>query len=306
MSRVAAVLAATCTAMVLVAFGVHRWRLADETERIARRLGVALPPATRWVRTEPLVRALPGLGALGRKADAAGGRLGATDLLLLWALLAYPLARAASPLFGSTAGPLLVTALLPVATWTALDAVARRRRDRVVAQLPDLVRHLAAGARAGLSLSGSLLHAANDIGEPTASELRRVVTAIELGTLPAAAVEQLAERLGSPDIDVLTNALAIQQRSGGDLVALLSRLADGLEAARRARREVRAITAGPGAQAYLAAALGLGGAALGNGVTDGGLDRALHKPLPALLFAVSVGLLLAAVLVIRRMTRIVE
>ena len=57
-------------------------------------------------------------------------------------------------------------------------------------------------------------------------------------------MENLGERLPSRELSVLVSTLAIQQRSGGDLVRALSDMAATLEARRETQREVKTLMAG--------------------------------------------------------------
>lgn len=283
---------------------VYGWLTLRAEERIRRRVGAAAAQGRRWARTDAVLARVPGLRRFARRLDDARLPLRLTDLLLLSAGAGWIVHRLAAALLGPTAALPLTFVTVPALTWAVVDAVARRRRSRVLAQVPDLVLLLAGAAKAGLSMSASLRYAAADIAEPTSSELERVVLAVEFGTPIEDALSELATRLDLPDLDVLTSAISIQQRSGGDLVVLLTRLAGGLDAARRARREARGATAGLSSQAYLAAGLGLGGAALANRITGDGLERALHRPVTAVLFAISVALVLASIPVIRRIVRV--
>lgn len=295
---------ATLELCLLITYSTHRWRLLGHQERMSQRVGVPVPVLPRWHRSNQVLARVPGLGKLARRADDAALVLNITDLVIIGMIAGYLLYRVMRALLGPTAALPMSILIVPTAIWMIVDALARRRRERILAQIPDLVRLLAGAAKAGLSMSGSLMHAAADVGEPTSSELERVVLSVELGKPLSDALEVFAERLGSRDLEILTSAISIQQRSGGDLVALLSRLGLGLEATRRGRREVRSITAGLSSQAYLGVILGFGGAVMANKVTSGGLERALHKPLTAALFIISATLLLISIPIIRRMVRI--
>ena len=73
-------------------------------------------------------------------------------------------------------------------------------------------------------------------------------------------MENLGERLPSRELSVLVTTLAIQQRSGGDLVRALSDMATTLEARRETQREVKTLMAGATATSYVVMFIGGGGA----------------------------------------------
>ncbi|MGF1647266.1 MAG: type II secretion system F family protein [Kineosporiaceae bacterium] len=304
MSLGPAYVAALTTTCLAIAYGVHRWLLLGEAESIRRRLGGPTPNPGRWSRTDAALERIPGLGALARQARLARLPLGITDLVLLTSLLGYLTLQVLEALLGPTAARPLTILLVPWAVWSLVSELARRRREQIVAQIPDVVRLLAGGAKAGLSVSASLTQAADDVGEPISTELRRLVASLDFGRPLPAALEDFGSRIRSRDLDIVISAIAIQQRTGGDLVALLTRLGVGLEMSRRARREARSITAGLSGQAYVGVMLGFGGVVLINRITDGGLERALQEPVIAAVFAVSALLLVASVPIVRRIVRL--
>ncbi len=297
-------LLAATTLLLLTAYGVHRWRHVGYQEAV--RLRIAGPPKQppRWARSDALLERMPPLRALGRRARDAALPLGVTDLLLLSLLAGVVTLRVLTGLAGPTLARPLTVVGIPIVLWVTVDGLAQRRRARVVAQIPDLVRLLAGGAKSGLSMGASLSHAVDELGEPTSSELARALTSVEFGRPLGAALEEFAARLGSREFDILTSAIIIQQRSGGDLVALLTRLGLGLQTVRRGQLEVRGITGGLMLQAYLTALMGLLSVIVLNQITGGGLERALDRRLLAIAFAVCASLIVAAVLLVRRIVRV--
>ncbi len=304
MSRFSVVLPLLTTVVLVVAYGVHRWLLIRHRDQIRAQVGGDQPVDERWARTDPLLERVPGLGILARRARLARLPLGITDLVLTALAIGYVLLRALEYLLGPTVALPLTLLVVPWGMWLVVDALARRRQGRIITQIPDVVRLLAGGAKAGLSLTGSLTQAAAEVGEPIAAELRRLVTAVEFGRPLDEALADFGKRVESRDLDIVISAIGIQQRTGGDLVALLSKLAVGLETTRRARREVRSITAGLSAQAYIGVVLGFGGVVLVNRITDGGVERAMQLPVAAVIFGVSGVLLLTTVPVVRRIVRL--
>ena len=128
----------------------------------------------------------------------------------------------------------------------------RRLERRAESLLPAACAELAAHVRAGRSLAQSVGDAAEDVAEPMGSRLRGAAAAIALGAAPADALSTLGS---SDDVRLLTGAVALQGRSGGDLSALLDGMANLLLERRDARRAAEVATAQARATARMVIAL---------------------------------------------------
>jgi tight adherence protein B len=141
---------------------------------------------------------------------------------------------------------LLLTGAAAVAAWPEarqfrMPEVVRRRVERwrmrrlereAARGLPAACAELAAHVRAGRSLAQAVSGAAEDVPEPIASRMRACGAAVALGTAPAEALRSLGD---GEDVRLLSSAVALQARHGGDLAALL----DGLAALLVERADLR-------------------------------------------------------------------
>jgi tight adherence protein B len=135
----------------------------------------------------------------------------------------------------------------------ALAAVAaprwrdrRRRRAEAVGLeegLADAVAAVAAGMRAGRSMTGAFQEAAGSVGPPLGPRLRELVDRVALGVPLEEALFDLAASLPGAEGRLVAAVLAFHQRSGGDVTAVLDRVARTLRDRRSIGREVRSLTA---------------------------------------------------------------
>ena len=130
-------------------------------------------------------------------------------------------------------------------------------------QLPELARILSNGASAGLSMVSAYGVAVQELDDPAQTELQIALEEIRIGQPFERAMENLGQRLPSRELAVLVSTLAIQQRSGGDLVRALSDMASTLEARRETQREVKTLMAGATASSYVVMFIGAGRAVPG-------------------------------------------
>lgn len=124
----------------------------------------------------------------------------------------------------------------------------RRRRGRIVADLPVAIDLLAACLRAGGSWQRSVAVVADAIGGPLGEELHGVAARVRLGADPAGAWLTLS---ASPALAPLARTAARACDSGAAMVPTLVRLAQDQRRAARAEAMARAREAGIRAAAPL-------------------------------------------------------
>jgi tight adherence protein B len=295
----ATVAVATAGAWDLLAAGAAREELRAraigerERPRLARladRLGAAYE---RTALGHRLQMHLEGAALRIRALEATGVALAA-------AIAGYLLASLIVGHVASfVAGILVVVGLL---VW--LERKREARRDAFLAQLPELARILSNGASAGLSMVSAYGIAVQELDDPARTELRLALEEIRIGQPFERAMENLGERLPSRELSVLVTTLAIQQRSGGDLVRALSDMATTLEARRDTQREVKTLMAGAMASSYVVMVIGGAALFLADITRPGTLDKVASSPLGLLALFVAATLFLVGFLIIRRITRI--
>lgn len=252
-------------ALVVVAGVSHR---RDQDRAMADLLGMA-PPS-------PVVDREEALGAVaGRAVDLAGE---AVDRMDRDRSLGNLLERARIPLRPGefvivlTGGSLGMAALLLVTTGSSALAVAgavvvvvvtaltlrrrvSRRRRAFEAQLPDALSLVASSLSAGHTFLRAIQMMCEESPPPLSEEFSRLVAETRLGDPVVDALERTALRLQIRDMDMVVQAIRIQQTVGGRLADLLHTLADVIRARGEVRREVMVLTAEGRMSAYVLAGL---------------------------------------------------
>ena len=200
--------------------------------------------AAIWTATSSSTSARARLGrvavvASGVSAPAAGG---------LGILLRSPIPAAAAVgcatalLLGGAAGLALGTVVaVAVARWlrTLEPLTARRRRERIAADLPIAAEILAACVVAGANVADALTVTADAVGGPLGGYLRDVEHRLRLGTDPRLAWQ------ASAGVEVASLAITITRSldSGAPLADALLRVGEQLRAQHTAhmRERVRAV-----------------------------------------------------------------
>ena len=120
---------------------------------------------------------------------------------------------------------------------------ARKRLKEFEGQLPDLLVTMAAALKAGHSFRMAMQNVVDEADEPAAKEFKRVLTETRLGRPMDQALSDMAERLGSKNLDFVINAVAIQRQVGGSLAGLFDMVADTVRQRQQFARKIKGLTA---------------------------------------------------------------
>jgi tight adherence protein B len=132
---------------------------------------------------------------------------------------------------------------------------ARRRMKAFDNQLPDLLITIAASLKAGHSFRHAIQAVVDEGAEPTARELRRVLTETRLGRPMDEALADMGERIGSTNLSFVLNAVTIQRQIGGSLAGLFDVVAETVRQRQQFARKIRSLTATGRMSAYVLAGL---------------------------------------------------
>jgi len=180
----------------------------------------------------------------------------------------------------------------------------RRRLHRLSAQWPDALTMLAAGLRAGASLTQAMTQACRELPAPCGQELSLCLRQQRMGIPLETALMQLAHRAPSEGLSLFVSAVRISQESGGQLAQTLDRLADTLRRKAALEGRIDALTAQGRLQGWVMVALPLA-VGLALFVIEPQAMQALWTTWPGQLLMVAVALLEACGLhFIRRITEV--
>ncbi len=169
------------------------------------------------VETRPSLLALIALG---------GGLLLAVFLAVVWAPWAF--------IFG---------VLPPLAVYFYVSHKVVARRKQFGDQLPENLDVLAAALRAGHSLAGGFAVMAEEAGEPSREEFRRVVSDENLGIPLDDSLDRVGERMNNRDIDQLALVAQLARETGGSSAEVIDQVAANIRGRMDVRRLVHTLTA---------------------------------------------------------------
>ena len=193
--------------------------------------------------------------------------------------------------------------LLTMAPVMLVRSKGRRRAQQLTDQLPEVLTLLVGALRAGYGLPQALMMLVEQLPAPVSVELGRVMRAISLGTPVPRAMTQMADRIGSDDLDLMVTAISIQHELGGNLAQTLDTIGSTVRERIFLKREIRSLTAQQRLTGYILAALPLL-MAVGFSILSPGYLRPLFEPGLRVLPATALALQIVGFLVISKIVDI--
>jgi tight adherence protein B len=134
----------------------------------------------------------------------------------------------------------------------------QKRLNKLESQLGEALTMTSNSLKAGVGLLQSLDLTAQQLEHPIATELRRMLHDINIGSSTEEALVALSQRAGSYDLDIVITAILIQRTVGGNLAEILETVAHTMRERARIRGQVRAMTSQQRMTGYILGALPVG------------------------------------------------
>ena len=183
-------------------------------------------------------------GLVQRRLEAAGLALRANEYIFFHILLTIAVGLLANLLSGGMWLLVIAATLIAVfAPIAFLQTRARRRRDALEEELPDILNLIAGSLRSGWGIQQALDLVVDEVGDPARSEFRRVQAESRLGLPLEDALHRMANRVDSEDLRWTVSAISIQREVGGNLSEVLNTVARTIRERAELKRSVSALTA---------------------------------------------------------------
>ena len=118
-----------------------------------------------------------------------------------------------------------------------------RRRDRFNAQLPEALATMTNALRAGFSISQAFDSVVEQDLNPMSEEFKILQQQLRIGMTLEDALESMATRVGSDDLTLVTTAILISRRTGGNVTEIFDKISETIRGRMRIERKVRSLTA---------------------------------------------------------------
>ena len=126
----------------------------------------------------------------------------------------------------------------PLARW--LD---QRRRDKFNEQLPEALATMSNALRAGFSLAQAFDSVVAQGEKPMCEEFAILQQQLRIGMSFEDALESMSGRVGSDDLTLVTTAILISRKTGGNVTEIFDKISDTIRGRMRIERKVKTMTA---------------------------------------------------------------
>lgn len=184
----------------------------------------------------------------------------------------------------------------------------RHRRERRMAQFteqfPEALDSMSSSLRAGHPVVASFYLVGQEFPEPLGPEWRRTFEECKLGLPLSQALENLSRRVPIIEVGLLSAAIQLQTRTGGNLGEVLGRLSETVREAASLQGEIRAIASHGKLTGTILTLLPLAIVAIMLYMDPSHFDVLLHHPYGKHLIAAAIACLVLAHVVISRIVDI--
>ena len=117
------------------------------------------------------------------------------------------------------------------------------RRKMFNSQIADALILISSSLRSGYSFMQAIEMVSREMHPPISEEFYRVLREINLGVTTDEAMNHMAERINSVDLDLVVTAVLIQRQIGGNLTEILDNIANTIRERVRLAGHIRTLTA---------------------------------------------------------------
>jgi len=127
----------------------------------------------------------------------------------------------------------------------------KRRRGRMVAQLPEAFETMARAMRAGSTVPEAIRGVSHECEAPLGDEFAYCFEQQNLGLSPETTFQDLARRTGLLELRLFALVVLVQQQSGGNLAEVFDNLAQVVRSRLRTEMRTQTLTSESRLQAYI-------------------------------------------------------
>ena len=119
----------------------------------------------------------------------------------------------------------------------------RRRREKFNAQLPEALATMSNALRAGFSIAQAFDSVVEQGEKPMSEEFAILQQQLRVGMSFESALESMSERVGSDDLTLVTTAILISRKTGGNVTEIFDKISETIRGRMKIERKVKTLTA---------------------------------------------------------------
>ena len=227
-----------------------------------------------------------------------------TEFLILLGLSAFLSAAIVFIVTKKLFAGALVAVVVVAAEWVFVLLKISRREAAFTNQLGDCLMMVANAMRAGFSFLQAMDLIAKEMEPPISDEFKHVMRDINLGTSIERALDDMDQRVGSPDFSLVVTAVLIQQQVGGDLAHILDTISDTIQDRVRMRREIHTLTSQGRISGYVLGVLPFALGAFISVINPGYIEPLFTERLGQIAIGIAVVMVIIGFIIIQRIVNI--
>ena len=118
-----------------------------------------------------------------------------------------------------------------------------RRRAKFNAQLPEALSTMSNALRAGFSIAQAFDSVVEMGDKPMSEEFAILQQQLRIGMDFESALDSMSERVGSEDLTLVTTAILIARKTGGNVTEIFDKISETIRGRMKIERKVKSLTA---------------------------------------------------------------
>lgn len=181
--------------------------------------------------------------SLSEKISQTDLKITALKLLIIGCVFAIIAYVAVSLLTSSLSYSLLAGIICIALPFIYLNHKRSKYLQTFSEQLPGALGMMASSLKVGHTVENAIRVVTKTAQDPIAREFKLVESSLQVGQPLIEAIRQIYNRLKDPDVQILVTAIAIQEKTGGNLSEIISNLEQTIRDRFAIRREIKVLSA---------------------------------------------------------------
>ena len=179
-----------------------------------------------------------------------------------------------------------------------------KRREKFNLQLPEALATMSNALRAGFSISQAFDSVVEQGEKPMCEEFAILQQQLKIGMSFEEALESMSQRVGSDDLTLVTTAILISRKTGGNVMEIFDKISETIRGRQKIERKVKTLTAQGRMQGIIVSAMPVFLGLVMTLIKPGLMIPYLTSPLGAMSVLVMCALIFVGWMMIRKIIKI--
>lgn len=184
-----------------------------------------------------------------------GVQIQAENFVIIWIFMTFVIPLLMLFMDLPAAAAVCAAVIIAMAPLIYIKIHRTKRRKVLESQLIDAITIMCNAMKAGHSFQSAMDNIATEMKGPISDEFGRVFRETLHGMSIEESLRRMVERVGSPELEMLSTAVSIQRETGGNMSEILANISGTIQSRVIMRNEVKTRTASGRVSGYIVGAL---------------------------------------------------